>query len=577
MSREIFRKTKAALFVSLLAVAEAHQAQQNTRFKNAVRFFWKQGKHSTSRANLFGASSSPYNCIYTLADKFADKSFNHGQGSMDMLVDYLFERTLKVPSLSRGELDNATLGKLGGDAIHPRPNHRREETKSLDRFIDGTYGSGIYQLRVFLLAGAIYISTSPLTQLYVFINEKIVNDPKLPQFTSMSVSTCEMLVFIGWALGTVAWGPVYDQWGRRSLTYALALGSGLAFMCTAAVTYSERVALYGYAVSKFIIGLCLPCFEGSYTMIQEIVPSHRRAATTAGLNVAWSIGRALMALLCGTVTRHLNWHLETFIWSGWFTLLVFIGFPLVQESLRFLVAKANRAEAAKVAETIARVNGVDWLRLKLATSHVSKQQVMKPHRLSKRQLRLRGLICSVNWMTVSLCFFGITYAAGKISSNMYINMILFSMVDILAYFALAPILSVFGRIRTYQAALIVAATFLLLCGFLPHGSWILVTCVLVGEISVDIAFSVTYLIQAESFPTDCRITAFGCCSSIGRFMTLLAPLISRLPLRIQCMIFPSLCVFAAAVAQFLPETSGQGLDDMETSKSRDVGRDSAKA
>lgn len=527
MSPEAPCTIKAAFIIALLAVAkvEANPAQQDIRFNDTFRFFDKHSAHSASRVDL------------------------HSK-----------------------DLDNATLAKPRGRS---RSVERRNAViESVDRFIDDSYGSGRYQLRVLLLAGALYATTFPMTQLSVFTLKKMIDDPNLPQFTFKSVSKCQSLVFVGWALGTLAWGPAFDRYGRRLVTYALALGSGLGFTLTAIATFG-RGALYTYAASAFIMGLCLPCFQGAYTMVQEIYPSNRRATAIAGINVAYSVGLALMALFCGTVTRHLNWHLETFLWSGLFTLIVVIGYPLLHESIRFLVACGRTAEASVVSQAMSATNGVDWIQLRpiaIRTS-ISKKalpgsnlmsnffKAVKSSRLCERQAMLRLLACTVNWITTNLCYYGLTFAAGEITKNIYLNVALFAVVDILGYFAPAPVLMVLGRIRTIQVTLVICATFLLACAYLPHGSWMLLTCVLVGRISIDTAFMTTYLVTAESFTSDCRSTAFGISSSIGRGMCLLAPLMSNLPLSITCKIFPAMCVFAAAVSQSLPETKGCAMDD----------------
>ena len=104
-----------------------------------------------------------------------------------------------------------------------------------------------------------------MSQLCVFTKGKMINDPKLPQLTRESMNGCETLIFVGWAIGTLVWGPAFDRRGRRAMTYSLALVSGLAFICTGAATYISTISLYAYAASNFIMGLGLPYMQGAYS------------------------------------------------------------------------------------------------------------------------------------------------------------------------------------------------------------------------------------------------------------------------------------------------------------------------
>eukprot|EP00747_Dinoflagellata_sp_TGD_P104778 gnl/TRDRNA2_/TRDRNA2_169350_c10_seq1.p1 gnl/TRDRNA2_/TRDRNA2_169350_c10~~gnl/TRDRNA2_/TRDRNA2_169350_c10_seq1.p1 ORF type:complete len:250 (+),score=4.76 gnl/TRDRNA2_/TRDRNA2_169350_c10_seq1:75-752(+) len=184
--------------------------------------------------------------------------------------------------------------------------------------------------------------------------------------------------------------------------------------------------------------------------------------------------------------------------------------------------------------------------------------------LCRQKLLIRTAAISVCWIAGCLSYFGLAFSAGNLSSDLYANMGLLALVDVVGYFLPAPLVVSLGRVGAQKAAFSTASALLIICSFLHRGSLALLGCVLCGRLAVDVAFSTNLILSMECFPTECRSTAFGVSQFAGRFGTLFAPFMSLIPATIACPIFGSLCVLAAACTCLLPETSGRGMEPSTT-------------
>ncbi|XP_023940654.2 solute carrier family 22 member 13 isoform X2 [Bicyclus anynana] len=98
--------------------------------------------------------------------------------------------------------------------------------------------------------------------------------------------------------------------------------------------------------------------------------------------------------------------------------------------------------------------------------------------------------------------------------------------------------------------------------FTPEGHWATTLLGVVGFSASSATYAVTYLCQAELFPTPLRNMSFGIVSAAGKVGSMIAPFIANMsPKWVPSLIFSVLSVVAVGFCLLLPETKGKNLKD----------------
>jgi hypothetical protein len=132
------------------------------------------------------------------------------------------------------------------------------------------------------------------------------------------------------------------------------------------------------------------------------------------------------------------------------------------------------------------------------------------------------------------------------------NMALLGLMDMIGYAGVAPILSRIDARRVQTCAFACAATALLVCSLLPHGSQASIVCALAGRLFIDVAFTTIYLLAVECFPTQCCSAVLGIANFVSRLCSLGAPFLALIPFVLSCQILGALGVIAAVATWTLP-------------------------
>eukprot|EP00929_Paragymnodinium_shiwhaense_P116943 TRINITY_DN8700_c0_g1_i2.p1 TRINITY_DN8700_c0_g1~~TRINITY_DN8700_c0_g1_i2.p1 ORF type:complete len:457 (-),score=51.44 TRINITY_DN8700_c0_g1_i2:604-1974(-) len=430
-----------------------------------------------------------------------------------------------------------------------------------DRVIDAAYGKGRYQAAAFAVLLFSYLLTVPGILIQPLVLPKLVSDSRFPAFTSEVVASCQTLVFLGFACGTLALFPVCDIIGRKPTVLTLTYLCIATCICTAAAPLTGSVSLY--AASLLVQGAAQSCAPLSYVYLSEIVPQRHRDRLTVLLNVGYSAYLFVAAVVLGTVMRGWDFERSSLAWLSLHVVPAFVGLLVLWESVPWLYKRRSRRQATAVAVAIAQVNGASGPLPDLgmvssgdcrnhsggAEGDASKEVLDRRWPLwifRDRRYGCRLALLSVSWIAVSLSYYGLSYAAGGFSSDIYFNTACFACADIVGYFlplVLAPLLG--GQQRTQACSLAVASLLLAACGLLPRGSPAVNYCAVLARLCVDVAFSTNYRLVAANFPTECCSTAMGFVGFCGRFSTLLAPLMGQLPTAISCPLFGALCLAGA--------------------------------
>jgi putative MFS transporter len=151
-------------------------------------------------------------------------------------------------------------------------------------------GFGAYQMHVWILCSGFIIAEGAEVQMASGLVSAMTEEFRV--VSHIGKAMLMTWTFIGFALGTMASGPIGDSYGRRNPMVLGYCGVILTASCTTLVTslnmlYSMRLVLGFFAG----IGIPTACIA-----ISEVTPSFLRGRATAALGVAYIMGELWAAL-----------------------------------------------------------------------------------------------------------------------------------------------------------------------------------------------------------------------------------------------------------------------------------------
>jgi len=371
--------------------------------------------------------------------------------------------------------------------------------------------------KIVTFVGGVYVSSFVCTNFTIFSAGRILSD--IPGMTKESLGTCQSMFWIGQMAAAGLIMPHLDAWGRKQPTFFLLLLSlGAAIL----VTYATTVWLFGAGL--FFLGVFYsPSSLTAAIWSQENVPPSRRSTVLVIANVGYSAGSTLMAVAC-MYTKDWSWRDETRLWFSPLLVIMIVG-PFVTGEPSRAKTDDQQDEVSFTAQTRA-----------LFFSHLWRNTV-------------GTLLC---WTACSLSFYGLNYSAGNISDDLYTNMALFGLVDIVSYFLPLPIMESLGNVKS-QILGFGGASIALLCDcFANKKSMGAFIWALIGRFFVNLAFTTVYALIVDCFPEERRAAAMGFANLFGSLGSTVAPYTILLPFQATSIIL-SAVTGAAAMATTLLE------------------------
>ena len=132
------------------------------------------------------------------------------------------------------------------------------------------------------------------------------------------------------------------------------------------------------------------------------------------------------------------------------------------------------------------------------------------------------------WSFGSFGSFLIPFYLTTLNGNVFLIAIFSALAEVIAVIVCGTVTKFYElkKILIFFCIFSCVASFLLV--FLGNGSNnYIALLVLFGNFGIVAAFDISYLINVELFPTIFLATAFGCCNIIGRFVSILSPLIAK--------------------------------------------------
>lgn len=373
----------------------------------------------------------------------------------------------------------------------------------------------------YAIAASFFAFAPVYLTLTVFTGRKIAADPQ--GFSREEVSLGQSLVYAGWGVSAILVVPYCDSLGRKPVLL------GLLYFAIFGLfgTLSTRSVLE-FEEASFVFGFIASTGQVAYLVCQESIPSAWRPTSLMCLNVGFSLCIVLVSLGCKYLTHDLTWRTETLLWFTPFLIVGFLGPLLLKETLQ----RPCPGESSE--DSTAASKGGGW-----------------PLLMSREYFFTMICTCSC-WVTCALGYYGLSFTAGNLSDDIYMNMVYLACVDIVSSVSAGEIVSKTGASRTQLSAFVCAGIAMCCSGSMPAGSIGVLATAMFARFCLNLAFFTVYTLVVEHFPNNCRSTATGVANFTARAAAMAAPVFQLLSAAEVCGIISTLCFVASIATWCLP-------------------------
>nr|KAI8729344.1 organic cation transporter protein-like isoform X1 [Biomphalaria glabrata] len=379
----------------------------------------------------------------------------------------------------------------------------------------------------------------------------------------MKKSLAQMFYMLGSFLGTFIFGPLGDVIGRRLIMITSGLIYGVASTCVA-----FSMSLTFLCIISLVNGsACTAYYNVLYVLGLELVGQNNRILAGTVIVSFFGIGIILLPVMAYFLR---DWKTLQLAASAWVIVFV-LYYWCVPESPRWLISKKRFTEADAILQHAAKVNKrsmtgrKEWAEIAQVNEPFWK---IATHRI----LVIRTTIIYFNWAVCSMSYYGMSLSVGSLSGSIFLNAVLYGLVELLSYIISYFLLDRIGRRRLHIGFMVITG---LSCSVssLPtlYGgySWLTIILATIGKFGVSGAYANIWLYSAELFPTVLRSSGLSSGSFFARIGGLISPFIANigtgrggnLEKLIPLFIFGALSLVAGFSAYFLPETKNRRLPE----------------
>jgi len=428
-------------------------------------------------------------------------------------------------------------------------------------------GFGWYQMQVWILTSGFIFAEGAEVQMASGLVSAMQEE-----FNVVSHLGKAMLMtwtFIGFALGTLASGPLGDTLGRRNPMIFGYIGVVLTACATTLVV--DLNTLYGMRlVLGFFAGIGIPT---AWIAISEVTPAALRGRVSAVFGVSYILGElwaafGLLMLMPDLV--HGSWRLLI----GWAMLpalcLVLFGMasPVTRHDTPFFLAcRGKTSELRQLLNLMAEMNGKPDLKLAdedVVISQVPEQipflavlpTLLRPPFLSN------VLIISFMMFCKDFAFYGTdvfwpqiwAHVPGMTHMNPAEHLMATALLGIPGICLAAILMNTLSRRTGVLCCAAVCSVCVLFLRGLENGR----ATAFLGVVGFKLLFPTwqmtTMLLPSELFGTQIRGWGFSCAACVGRLATIVSPFAVELGLDSFTGVLASLAMGAAMMVLLLPET-----------------------
>jgi len=385
------------------------------------------------------------------------------------------------------------------------------------------------------------------------------------------------IYMLGMLFGSYIFGWLSDSYGRmKALMVAVITVSLSGFF---GAFCAGPMGLHGYAFLRFLTGMGgIGCFMVCFVLAVEHVGFKYTMLIGIAIEIPFALGEALLGF-------------EAYFIRDWTTLQIVAYLPLilllglywvVPESVRWLIGAGRLEEAKVIIENAAKANGRETPVHLFKTATAAARNVENTKHSETPEVRatvldlfrptkmaLRTINMCFQWFSVTMCYYGLSFASTSLSGDAFSNFFLSVLIEIPGYIFCILVMDSWGRRPILSFCQAVSGIACIFCGLLqgqtsPGLQGLQVFLSLIGKFGASASFAIVYVYTAEMFPTVIRNQAVGTCSlvaRIGGITSLLLDLLKVYWLPAPVFIMGVVATIAGALAVFFPETLGEKLPE----------------
>ena len=376
------------------------------------------------------------------------------------------------------------------------------------------------------------------------------------------ISLTTGIYFIGWLFGALILGSIADCYGRKTVYFPC---TGLTLIIGFATAFSPNIATV--LVLRFFAGILVPGgFLQGIILISELVDGKHRPLASLLIFLGQVIAQCLTGVLAYFIH---NWKLLFMLCTAPYV-FIFIFYPLVPESVRWLQLKGKTKKLNTIFMKIAKWNKKTMPdKTAITTNKTTKIQRANPLYLFKtRKVAVTTLVQGYSWMFTNMVYYGLSLGADDLGGNLYLNYILVSIMEFPALVSAIYLCDKFGRKKTVLSSAIIASISCTIVSFIPishEAKYIRTTLAMSGKFFVSITYNGIYTWSVELLPTEIRSAGMGFLQITGRIGSAASPFIVK---GLKTVYEPapfitmgSLGLIGFLLQFILPETKGVALPD----------------
>ncbi|GBG65505.1 hypothetical protein CBR_g51099 [Chara braunii] len=277
-----------------------------------------------------------------------------------------------------------------GSADRPSSTVRSDSTRdlaldpvSLDDSADGpreydvsegidALGFGWFQVMMLFYSGLAWVGDAMEMLLLSFVGPAAKCEWNLNGTMEGAVTST---VFVGMLFGAYVWGAVSDVKGRRAGFFMTA-----CFTAVFGILSSFSFSYWWLILTRGLVGFGLGGVHVPYALFLEFVPGQDRAFWLVVINVFWTVGSIVEALLAWAIMPTLGWRWLVAV-SAAPLIVLLILYPFLPESPRFLQLKGDLDSLNAMFRKIAIYNGKPPLAGKLVLKGAPPEEEFSPSSL----------------------------------------------------------------------------------------------------------------------------------------------------------------------------------------------------
>lgn len=380
------------------------------------------------------------------------------------------------------------------------------------------------------------------------------------------VPLTKTIFYAGKLFGAYFFGWVSDRYGRRT---TLLITKLVQFIASLIESFSVNFIMY--VILRVPLGICSGgCLIAGFLLMTEMAtPQWRRWANCLSQG-AYGVGIAVQALIAYFARG----------WKAFSLVITLLNLPfiayywLIPESPRWLSARGRVKEAEVILRQMARRNGYEYPEGAIEKMQAEDREDERTrtyhlwHLFSTKYLVIITLVEAWSWCVTSMVYYGLSFNAGRLAGNFYLNFAASGLVEIPAYLLATYLVERVNRRLPLVAYYIIGGIALIgvfiiqIAGKGDDLPSLVIALSMIGKFTISAAYYQIYIHTAELYPTVIRTIGVGFSSLCARIGGMAAPYIAdSTRFEVAAIVFGVTSFSAGLVTVLLPETRGKPLPD----------------